>query len=116
MGLVNGWWGVSAEAAVATEQVKDIQATFLISWLVVFVLLTLATLRLPLAFTVLFAFVVATVVLVLLAVLGVASSTMFTLAGVCAVIFSAVGAYLFVDGMGQELGGRAMQLGKPVMR
>ncbi|MGD9985493.1 GPR1/FUN34/YaaH family transporter [Pseudonocardia sp.] len=77
--LVNNLFGVSSETTVAATQVQPIQATFLIAWLVVFVTLTLATLRLPLAVTLLFALVDIAVALVLGGVLG--GSTMLLALG-----------------------------------
>lgn len=113
-GLVNGLFGVSSDATTAAGQVQSIQATFLIAWLVVFVVLTLATVRLPLAFTALFTFVVLTVVLVLAGVLA-ASTTLLTWAGVAVFVFCAIGVYLFYDAMTQELGGPPRPLGKPLV-
>lgn len=114
MGLVNGWFGVSADdAALAATQVGEIQRTFVLSWLIVFVVVTLATLRLPLAFTALFLLVDATFALVLAFVIT--GTTIFaTLGGLTTFGFCAVGAYLFFDGMSQELGGRAYPLGSPI--
>ena len=42
---MHGWFGITLAAAVATQKL------FLISWHVIIVVLTLATLRLPVAFT-----------------------------------------------------------------
>ncbi|MFC4947352.1 GPR1/FUN34/YaaH family transporter [Pseudonocardia sp. GCM10023141] len=113
-GLVNGLLGLSAtDATLAASQVQATQATFLISWLIVFVVLTLATLRLPLAFTALFVFVDVAVALVLIGVL-VGSTAALSLGGIAVFVFCAIGAYLFYDGMGQELGGRALPTGRPL--
>jgi succinate-acetate transporter protein len=113
-GLVNGLFGVSSDASTAAGQVQSIQATFLIAWLVVFVVLTLATLRLPLAFTALFAFVVIAVALVLAGVLA-GSTTLLTWGGVAVFAFCLVGVYLFHDAMSQELGAAPRPLGKPIV-
>ena len=51
LGFIRGWFGITVLAAAATQEL------FLISWLVIVVVLTLVTLRLPLAFTVIFALV-----------------------------------------------------------
>ncbi|GEL25234.1 hypothetical protein PSU4_41880 [Pseudonocardia sulfidoxydans NBRC 16205] len=114
-GLVNNLFGVSSDTAVAATQVQSIQATFLIAWLVVFVTLTLATLRLPLAFTLLFVLVDAAVALVLGGVLG-GSTTLLTWGGVAVFAFCIVGIYLYFDGMDGELGGSPRPLGRPVRR
>lgn len=112
-GLVNGLFGVSSDATTATTQVQSVQATFLIAWLVVFVTLTLATLRLPLAFTLLFVLVDAAVALVLGGVLA-TSTTLLTWGGVAVFAFCLVGMYLFFDGMDGELGGPSRPLGRPI--
>ncbi|GJF07588.1 GPR1/FUN34/YaaH family transporter [Pseudonocardia sp. D17] len=112
-GLVNGLFGVSSDATAAASQVQSIQATFLISWLVVFVTLTLATLRLPLAFTLLFVLVDAAVALVLGGVLA-GSTTLLTWGGVAVFAFCLVGVYLYFDGMDGDLGGSARPLGRPI--
>lgn len=108
LALVNDWLKIPAES-VATAQ-----ATFLIAWLVVFAVLTLATLRLPLAFTVLFALVTVTVALVLAATLTGAAG-LLTAAGACATLFCVTAAYIYVDGMTQELGGPARPMGPPLV-
>ena len=58
--LIRGWFGILAPDVTATLEL------FLITWLVVVVMLTLATLRLPVSFTVVFVLVALTVLLVLL--------------------------------------------------
>jgi succinate-acetate transporter protein len=113
-GLTNGLLGLSSDATTATAQVQAAQATFLVAWLLVFVALTVATLRLPLAFTALFLFVDIAVALVLVGVLA-GSVTALTFGGLSVFLFCLVGGYLFIDGMGQELGGRASPLGRPMV-
>lgn len=81
-GLTSGWWGITADG------VKSVQSTYLLSFLLVFVLLTLATLRLPLAYTVGFVFVDLTFLLAFLAV-ATTTSGYFTWAGVTTFAFSA---------------------------
>ncbi|MGH3628154.1 MAG: GPR1/FUN34/YaaH family transporter [Sciscionella sp.] len=114
-GLFNGWFGLSTDATASAAQIQSVQATFLLSWLIVFIVLTLATLRLPLAFTALFLFVDIAVALVLGGVLN-GSSLLLTLGGIAVFIFDVIGVYLYVDGMTQELGGKAMPLGNPIIR
>lgn len=113
-GLTNGLLGLSSDATTAAAQVQGTQATFLVAWLLVFVALTVATLRLPMAFTALFVLVDIAVALVLIGVLT-GSVTALTFGGLAVFLFCLVGAYLFVDGMGQELGGRARSLGRPMV-
>ncbi len=105
--LTNGWMGLAATSQALT--------TFLIAWLIVFVLLTLATLRLPLAFTAGFLFVDITVALVLAYTLT-ATQIFATLGGVCVFVFCAIFAYIWFDGVGQELGAKPMGMGSPMMK
>jgi succinate-acetate transporter protein len=109
VGLTSGWWAIPAEG------VASVQSTYLLSFTLVFVLLTLATLRLPLAFTAGFVFVSATF---LLAFLGVSTGNagLFPIAGITTFVFCAIFAYILVDGIQQELGGRAMPLGNALVR
>ncbi|WP_181782633.1 GPR1/FUN34/YaaH family transporter [Pseudonocardia pini] len=108
LSLVNDWLKIPADS-VATAQ-----ATFLIAWLAVFAVLTLATLRLPMAFTALFTLVTVTVALVLVATLT-GSAGLLIVAGVGAALFCLVAIYIFVDGMTQELGGPARSMGTPLV-
>jgi len=105
--MTNGWLGLTAESAPLP--------TFLLSWLIVFVALTLVTLRLPLAFTAGFLFVDITVALVLAFALS-GTQLYATLAGVALFVFSAIFAYIWADGMVQELGGKAMPMGNAIQR
>jgi uncharacterized protein len=108
-GLTSGWWGIAADG------VKSVQSTYLLSFLLVFVLLTLATLRLPLAYTVGFVLVDLTFLLAFLAV-ATTTSGWFTWAGVTTFGFCAVFAYVLYDGFNQDLGAPAMPMGNAVVR
>lgn len=105
--VTNGWLGLTATSAPLP--------TFLLSWLLVFVVLTLATLRLPVAFTAGFVFVDLAVAFVLLNALT-GSAVFLTLGGLSVFVFCAIFAYIWVDGMGQELGGKAMPMGNALQR
>jgi hypothetical protein len=107
--LTSTWW------AIAAAGVARVQATYLLSFLCVFVLLTLATLRLPLVFTAGFVLVDLTFLLAFLAVVN-TNTTYFTWAGVTTFAFCGVFAYVLFDGFGQDLGGKAMPMGQPVIR
>lgn len=109
-GLTSGWWGIPDAAAVAS-----VQSTYLLSFTIVFVLLTLATLRLPLAFTAGFVFVDITFVLAFLGVSG-GNAGLFPIAGITTFIFCAIFAYILFDGFGQDLGGRAMPMGNALVK
>jgi len=89
--------------------------TFLLAWLIVFVALTAATLRLPLVFTAGFVFVCIAVALVLASVLT-GNALFQTLGGVSVFVFCAIFAYIWIDGMTQELGGKAMPMGNAITR
>lgn len=108
LGVVHGWFGLTAADVTHTVEV------FLLSWLVVIGLLTLATLRLPLAFTVLFVLVDVALLLLLLGT-SQNSTSLSHLGGWAIFGFVAVGAYIYVGSMRAELGGAALPLGEPVV-
>lgn len=109
LGLTHNWFHISASAAVHT------QALFLITWLVIVGLLTLATLRLPLAFTVLFVLIEACLAVVLASTIN-ASSDLSKVAGWIAFAFAAVGAYLYVGIASVATGGPNVPLGRPILK
>ncbi|HWU20031.1 MAG TPA: GPR1/FUN34/YaaH family transporter [Nocardioides sp.] len=109
LGLTHGWFAIPAASALRVQEL------FLGSWLAVIVLLTLASLRLPLAFTVLFALVDCALLLVLLGT-SQGSTTLTHLGGYAVFSFVVVGAYLFVDAMAQATGGKPLPMGAPVLR
>lgn len=109
LGLTHGWLGIDEQAAVATQEL------FLICWLVVIVMLTLATLRLPSAFTALFALIALALLLVLLGTAQ-GSAGLAQAGGVVVLIFAALGVYLFVNSASLATGGSALPLGRPVLR
>jgi succinate-acetate transporter protein len=108
LGLTHNWFAIDPAAAVST------QGLFLISWLVVIVMLTLATLRLPIAFTVLFALVDIALALVLAGTLQ-GSASLSKVGGVVVLVFAAVGVYLYFGSASQSTGGGAAPLGRPVL-
>lgn len=107
LGLGHGWFGIRPEDAVRTQEL------FLGSWLAVVLLLTVATLRLPRAFTLLFGLIDLALLLVLIGT-GQGSTPLLQAGGVTVFAFVAVGAYLFLDAMSQATGGRALPLGAPL--
>jgi succinate-acetate transporter protein len=109
LGILHNWF-----ATPPTEVVHTI-GLFLITWLVVIVLLTLGTLRLPLAFTVLFVLIDATLAVVLAGTINTSSNTL-KVGGVLALAFSAVGAYIFLGVASQATGGQGVPLGPPVLK
>ena len=114
LGLDHAWFAITVTAVLATVRL------FLLSWLVVAVMLTLATLRLPSAFTALFTLVDVALLLLLLAwvgdsAAGVPSSGLIKTAGYVVLVFAALGVYLFFSASSAGTGGKGMPLGKPLM-
>jgi len=109
LGLTHNWFGILPADAQKTQEL------FLLTWLILIVLLTVASLRLPLAFTTLFVLID---VALLFVYLGTAQgSENFTKVGGYFVFsFVVVGAYLFFDAMNSATGGKALPLGNPVIR
>jgi hypothetical protein len=108
VGLIHGWFGITVLAVVDTEKL------FLITWLVIIVMLTLATLRLPLAFTAVFALIDVALLLLLINTFH-ASSGLTKTAGYVVLAFAALGVYLFFGSAGVATGGKALPLGRPVL-
>ena len=108
-GLIHGWFGITALAVVDTEKL------FLLTWLIIIVMLTLATLRLPLAFTVVFALIDVALLLLFINTIH-ASTGLSKTAGYVVLVFAAVGVYLFFGSASVATGGKALPLGKPVLR
>ncbi|PVZ07939.1 GPR1/FUN34/YaaH family transporter [Actinomycetospora cinnamomea] len=105
------WFGpTSTDTAVATGA----QETFLLTWLIGIVVLTLASLRLPAAFTLLFVLIDAALLLVLLGTSSGSTGLLFV-GGVVVFAFALVGVYLFVDALGQATGGKPLPMGKPII-
>ncbi|WP_020662120.1 GPR1/FUN34/YaaH family transporter [Amycolatopsis benzoatilytica] len=107
-GLLHGWFALPAADVTATQEL------FLVSWLVTIVLLTLATLRLPLAFTLLFALVDVALALVLTATAQ-GSASLQTAGGAGVFAFVAVGVYLFFHVASLATGGKGLPLGRPLV-
>jgi uncharacterized protein len=109
LGLTHNWFGILPADAVKTQEL------FLLTWLILIVVLTLATLRLPLAFTVLFVLIDLALLFVYLGTSG-ASAGLTKVGGYFVFSFVAVGVYLFFDAMSSATGGKALPLGNPVIR
>ena len=108
VGLLHNWFGITLLAVVDTEKL------FLITWLVIIVMLTLATLRLPLAFTAVFVLIDVALLLVLLGTVN-ASSGLLKTGGYFVLAFAALGVYLFANAASLATGGKALPLGRPVL-
>jgi len=115
LGLDHAWFAITVSAVLATVKL------FLVTWLVVVVMLTLATLRLPSAFTALFALVALALLMLLLAFaeaspLGVPSSGLLKTGGYVVLVFAALGVYLFFSASAAGTGGKPLPLGTPLMK
>ncbi|WP_406690101.1 GPR1/FUN34/YaaH family transporter [Saccharopolyspora sp. ID03-671] len=107
LGLTHGWFGVPEDSATAT------QVLFLTSWFIVVALLTAGTLRLPSAYTLLFALIAAALGLVLLATAQ-DSAQLKTIGGYVVFTFATLGAYMFLHVLSLATGGRGLPLGRPL--
>ncbi|MGZ4506612.1 MAG: GPR1/FUN34/YaaH family transporter [Blastococcus sp.] len=109
LGLTHNWFGIPLTGVVRTQE------AFLIAWVVIVGLLTLASVRLPIAYTALFALVEAAFVLALVGTIY-ANTTLTKIGGYCVFAFVAVGAYLYMSSMSAATGGRPFALGRPILR
>jgi uncharacterized protein len=114
LGLDHNWFAIAPTAVVATVKL------FLLTWLIIIVMLTLATLRLPVAFTAVFALIDVALLLLYLGFvqaspLGVPSSGLLKAAGWVVLAFAAIGVYLFFSAASVGTGGKALSLGKPLL-
>ena len=108
LGLTHNWFAIPASAAAHA------QGLFLITWLVVIGMLTLATLRLPAAFTALFVLVDLALAAVLIGTLN-ASTGWLKLGGVLVFLFAGVGVYLYAGVASVATGGPGYPSGRPVL-
>jgi uncharacterized protein len=109
LGLTHNWFGILPASAQATQEL------FLVAWLVVIVMLTLTTLRLPAAYTAVFFLVAVALLLVFLGV-NEGSAGLLKAAGYVALVFAAIGVYLYASSAAVATGGRPLQLGRPLLR
>ncbi len=113
LGLEHNWFAIVLTAVIPTVKL------FLLTWLIIIVMLTLATLRLPSAFTAVFTLIDVALLLLYLAyaedsALGVPSSGLLKTAGYVVLAFAAIGVYLFFSAASVGTGGKALALGKPL--
>ena len=88
---------------------------FLTAWVVIMSMLTLATLRLALAFTAVLALVDVALILVLIGTIQ-GSTNLLKAGGAVAFLFAAVGIYIFFGTASIATGGKPMPLGRPVLK
>ena len=115
LGLDHAWFVIVPTAVVDTVRL------FLLTWLIIIVMLTVSTLRLPAAFTAVFVLVDLALLLLLLAwentsPLGAPSSGLIKAGGWVVLIFAALGAYLFYGAAQAGTGGKSLPLGPPLMK
>jgi succinate-acetate transporter protein len=109
LGLTHNWFGIGLVDAKATQEL------FLTAWIVVISMLTLGTLRLAAAFTAVLALVDLALIFVLVGTIQV-SANWVKAGGATAFLFAAIGIYIFFGTASIATGGKAVPLGKPVMR
>jgi succinate-acetate transporter protein len=109
LGLNHNWFAIPA--ANVTHSV----ALFQISWAIVMAALTIATLRLPVAFTGVIALVVVALILLIIGTLDTSTSATKA-AGYVVFAFAALGTYLFLSAASAATGGKAYPLGPPLIR
>ena len=115
LGLDHSWFAIVPTAVIDTVRL------FLLTWLIIIVMLTVSTLRLPAAFTAVFVLVDLALLFLLLAFentspLGVPSSGLLKAGGYVVLVFAALGAYLFYGAAQAGTGGKALPLGPPLMK
>jgi hypothetical protein len=109
LGVFHNWLLIPA------ANVNKSIALFLISWAIVMAALTLATLRLPVAYTAVVALVVLALVLRTIGVLN-TDASLDKAAGYVVFVFAALGVYLFLSAAEAATGGRGYPLGPAVRR
>jgi succinate-acetate transporter protein len=108
LGLSHSWYALLPAAVISTQKV------FVISWIVIVTMLVLATLRLPMAYTALFAVVDVALVLNLIGIIQ-TSENMTKAAGWVSMGFTAIAVYLFFSSASHATGGKELPLGRPLL-
>lgn len=94
---------------------SDSVALFQTSWAILIALLTVACLRLPLAFTLVNVLIVLALVVLVISTKN-ADADLAKIAGYVTFAFAAIGAYLFLSSASVATGGEGYPLGSPVVR
>ena len=108
LGLMHGWYGIG---------LLDVRSTielFLTAWIVVFSMMTLATLRLAAAFTAVIFLVDVALIFFLVAVAN-SSVNWQKAAGAVVFLFATVGIFIFFGTASVATGGKAIPLGRPLL-
>jgi succinate-acetate transporter protein len=116
LGLTHGWFGLAAVAETDAGVVIDTIKTFLLAWAITMALLTLATIRLPLAYTVDVALVDAALWILFIGYSGDDPTGMAKVAGAVVFTFAAIGGYIWLSAADQSLGGPGYPLGSPLRK
>jgi succinate-acetate transporter protein len=109
LGLTHNWFAIPA------ADVQHTVAQFQITWAIVMAALTVATLRLPVAFTAVVALVVLALVLLVFGTLN-TDETLTKAAGYVTFAFAGLGVYLFLSAASVASGGKGYPLGAPRIR
>jgi succinate-acetate transporter protein len=109
LGLNHDWFAIPA------ANVNRSIELFLLTWAIVMFTLTVASVRLPLAYTLVFALVVVALVLLFLGTAN-GDSTLNKAAGYVVLAFGALGLYLFLATASIATGGGSFPLGRPVVK
>ena len=109
LGLNHNWYAIPA------ADVSDSVALFQITWAAVMAALTVATVRLPVAFTAVVALVVLALVLLVIGTTG-GDATFTKAAGYVTFAFAGLGVYLFLSAASIASGGKGYPLGAPLVR
>jgi succinate-acetate transporter protein len=109
LGLQHGWFGITL------IDLRSTQELFLISWIVIMSMLTLATLRLPMAFTAVLFLVDVALICVLVGVIN-TSANWLKAGGALAFLFATVGVFIFFGTASVATGGKPIPLGRSILR
>ena len=110
--LGHNWFGLAA----GKDDVKNTVIMFAAAWLVVIVALTVATLALPAAFTLLFVLVDLALALVWASFASSDGTTLLHAAGWAVLAFTAVGVYLWIGSLLAATGKKGLPLGPAVLK
>lgn len=109
LGLTHGWFGITL------IDLRSTQELFLISWIVIMSMLTLATLRLAMAFTAVLFLVDVALICVLVGVIN-TSANWLKAGGALAFLFATVGVFIFFGTASVATGGKPIPLGRSILR
>ena len=109
LGLNHNWFAIPA------KDVTDSVALFQISWAIVMAFLTVATLRLPVAFTAVVGLVVIALVLLVFGTTN-ADASLTKAAGWVTFTFAPIGLYAFLGAASAATGAKGYPLGPPIVQ